>query len=453
MFSSLSEKLNQTLKIIGRSAKLSENNIQSGLREIRIALLEADVALPVVKKFIDEVKHDALGSVVGNKLNPGQAFVKIFHSRLTEILGSANVPLNSSSKKPMVILLAGLQGAGKTTTAAKLAITFLQQRKDVLMVSTDVYRPAAIEQLQTLATQHGIGWIASSAEQTPQNIAKYAIDYAQRTVADVLIIDTAGRSHLDAPLMDELRQLAEIVDPVETLFVIDAMAGQSAVATAKTFNDTVDITGIILTKADSDTRGGAALSVRSVTGKPIKYLGVGENIDALEAFHPERMASRILGMGDMLSFIEEAQRSADSAATAKLQHKLKTGKPFNLADFKNQLQQMQNMGGIDSMIGKIPGMGGMAALAQSQMGDAQTNKFIALINSMTPRERIRPDVINPSRKRRITIGSGLNVVEINKLLKQFKQMQKMMRKSASKGGMQKMMRQFQQMSGNNTFIS
>jgi signal recognition particle subunit SRP54 len=420
-------------------ARLTESNIQDALREVRMALLEADVALPVVKEFIAQVKQSALGQEVIGNLNPGQALIGVVHRELTKLMGEHNDALNLAVTPPAVILMAGLQGAGKTTTSGKLAKLLRdQQKKKVLLVSCDVYRPAAIEQLRTLAIQLETDFFSSDTSQKPQDIALAALDYARRHYHDVLIVDTAGRLAIDAEMMEEIRQLHAALKPIETLFVVDAMTGQDAVNTAKAFGDVLPLTGIILTKLDGDARGGAALSVRQITGKPIKFVGVSEKPTGLEAFHPERMASRILGMGDVLSLIEEAQREVDHGEAEKLAKKIQGGKGFDLNDFKTQIVQMRKMGGMSAIKDKQPAHLGKAA-AGSNVDDKQIARTEAIINSMTPHERSKPELIKASRKRRIATGAGVQVMHVNQLLNQFEQMQKMM-KMFSKGGMGKMMR-------------
>ena len=440
MFQNLSDRLSSTFKKVTGKARLTDDNIQETLREVRKALLEADVALPVVKEFVGRVRSRALGTQVGKSLNPGQQFLKIVESELVSVMGEANESLNLAVQPPAVVLMAGLQGAGKTTSVAKLA-RFLTERekKKVLVVSADVYRPAAIQQLETLAAEVGVAFFPSTAEQKPEAIATAAIDHARRQFFDVLLVDTAGRLHIDETLMAEIQGLHRVCKPVETLFVIDAMIGQDAVNTAKAFNESLPLTGVILTKADGDARGGAALSVRHVTGKPIKFLGVGEKVDALEPFHPDRVASRILGMGDVLSLIEEVERKIDRDKAEKLVSKVKKGKRFDLDDLRDQLQQMQNMGGLAGVMDKLPGMGNMAQMAQQADMTKQFKTMEALINSMTPWERRHPEDLSSSRKRRITQGSGTQVQDLNRLLKQYKQMAKMMKKMKG-GGMAKMMR-------------
>ena len=428
MFKNLTDRLNQTLKSITGQARLTDDNIKSTLREVRMALLEADVALSVVKDFIERVRERAVGSEVNKSLNPAQQFIKIVHAELVHVMGEANESLDLSAQPPAVILMAGLQGAGKTTSAAKLAKFLIEKKKkSVMLVSVDVYRPAAIKQLETLAEEVGARFEPSSTDEQPVEIVNRALKNAKTAFSDVLLVDTAGRLAIDSEMMDEISALHRAINPVETLFVIDAMTGQDAVNTASAFDRALELTGVILTKVDADTRGGAALSVRSVTGKPIKFMGVGEKTDALEPFYPDRLASRILGMGDLLSLIEEAERNVDQKKAQRLAKKVEKGGRFDLEDFRDQLQQMKNMGGIGAMLDKMPGMGGMAQAAQSQLDTKQFDRMEAIINSMTIKERKNPDLINPSRKRRITAGSGTAVPDLNRLLKQHKQMQKMMK--------------------------
>lgn len=440
MFESLSDRLSRTLRSITGKARLDYDNIQDTLREVRKALLEADVALPVVKTFVDQVRKRALGQEVSRALNPGQQFLKIVETELTQVMGEANERLNLAAQPPAVILMAGLQGAGKTTTVAKLA-RFLKEKekKKVMVVSADVYRPAAIQQLQTLAAEVSAEFFPSTVDQKPVDIALGAIAQARKIHADVVIVDTAGRLHIDDVLMTEIQQLHKAINPIETLFVVDAMIGQDAVNTAKAFNDALPLTGVILSKADGDARGGAALSVRYVTGKPIKFLGMGEKVEALEPFYPDRLASRILGMGDILSLIEQAEQKLDKAKAEKLVQKVKKGKSFDLEDLRDQLQQMQNLGGIGSVLEKLPGMGNMAQMAEQADVTKQFKRMEALINSMTPAERRDPEILNGSRKRRIIQGAGVDIQDLNRLLKQHKQMGKMMKKLKG-GGMNKMMR-------------
>ena len=433
MFETLTERLSGALKSITGKAKLTEDNIQESLREVRRALLEADVALPVVKDFIDQVKQRAIGQKVSASLNPGQAFLKIVQAELQALMGDANEALNLKTVPPAVILMAGLQGAGKTTSVAKLALWLKNnQKKSIMVVSADVYRPAAIKQLETLAGEVGVEFFPSNAEQKPEDIVKNALAEAKKKFIDVLFVDTAGRLAIDEAMMSEIKRLHSAINPTETLFVVDAMTGQDAANTAKVFNEALPLTGVILTKTDGDARGGAALSVRHITGKPIKFLGIGEKIDGLEAFHPDRVASRILGMGDVLSLIEDVEKKVDKQKAQRLAKKIKSGKRFDLEDFKEQLQQMQNMGGITNMLDKMPGMSGMAQAAASKVDDKMFARMEAIINSMTMQERRNPDMLNGSRKRRITQGSGTNIQDLNRLIKQHKQMQRVMKKM--KGG-------------------
>ena len=447
MFDSLSQRLTQTMQKLRGKGRLTEDGIRETLREVRIALLEADVALSVVQSFIAQVRERALGQEVISSLQPGQALVKIVHDELVKVMGEENEALDLRATPPVVVLLAGLQGSGKTTTTAKLAKHLKEQaKKKVMVVSCDVYRPAAIEQLETLATQVDVLFHPSSVADQPVEIAKQALDAARRQYADVLLVDTAGRLHIDADMMDEIRQLHAAVDPHETLFVVDSMTGQDAANTASAFNDALALTGVILTKADGDARGGAALSVRQITGKPIKFVGTGEKTDALQPFHPERVASRILGMGDVLSLVEDVQRHVDKDKAEKLARKIKKGKGFDLEDFRSQLEQMQNMGGLGNLVDKMPGMGDLPDQVKNRVNDRQTISMIAIINSMTPQERRFPDVIRGSRKKRIASGSGTNIQEINRMLKQFSQMQRMMKKFG-RGGMKGMMRKMASLKG------
>lgn len=441
MFENLSDRLTKTLKNISGRGRLTEDNIKDTLREVRMALLEADVALPVIREFIAKVKESAVGQDVSKSLTPGQVFVKIVQKELEAAMGDVNEVLDLKAAPPAVVLMAGLQGAGKTTSVAKLA-KFLttREKKKVLVVSADVYRPAAIKQLETLANEIDVGFFPSDIKQKPIDIANAAIDHAKKNFFDVLIVDTAGRLHIDGDMMAEIQQLHAAINPIETLFTVDAMTGQDAANTAKAFNDALPLTGIILTKTDGDARGGAALSIRHITGKPIKFMGVGEKIEALEPFHPDRIASRILGMGDVLSLIEEVEQKVDRKQAEKLAKKVKSGKGFDLEDFRDQLVQMKSMGGMMGLMDKLPGMGNMSEQVKGQMDDKVTIRMEAMINSMTPAERKRPEIIKGSRKRRIAAGSGTQIQDVNKLLKQFTQMQKMMKKMSGKGGMQKMMR-------------
>lgn len=441
MFENLSDRLTKTLKNISGRGRLTEDNIKDTLREVRMALLEADVALPVIREFIAKVKESAVGQDVSKSLTPGQVFVKIVQKELEAAMGEVNEALDLKAAPPAVVLMAGLQGAGKTTSVAKLA-KFLTERekKKVLVVSADVYRPAAIKQLETLANEINVGFFPSDIKQKPIDIANAAIDHAKKNFFDVLIVDTAGRLHIDGDMMAEIQALHSAINPIETLFTVDAMTGQDAANTAKAFNDALPLTGVILTKTDGDARGGAALSIRHITGKPIKFMGVGEKIEALEPFHPDRIASRILGMGDVLSLIEEVEQKVDRKQAEKLAKKVKTGKGFDLEDFRDQLVQMKSMGGMMGLMDKLPGMGNISEQMKGQMDDKVTIRMEAMINSMTPAERQRPEIIKGSRKRRIAAGSGTQIQDVNKLLKQFTQMQKMMKKMSGKGGMKKMMR-------------
>ncbi len=441
MFDTLSEKLTRIFKDLRGYGRLSEENISDGLREVRMALLEADVALPVVRDFIQHVRERALDKEVLTSLTPGQALIKIVNEELVSLMGDRHEPLNLNTQPPAVILLAGLQGAGKTTTAAKLGRYLKEnEKKKVAVVSCDIYRPAAIKQLQTLAKDNDLIWIESNENEKATDIAKNAMDFARVQLIDVLIVDSAGRLHIDDEMMQEIQSVHKVLTPVETLFVIDSMTGQDAVNAAAAFNQALPLTGSILTKTDGDARGGAALTVKYVTGKPIKFMGTGEKSDELSAFHPERIASRILGMGDVLSLIEEVEEKTDQKQALKLAKKLKTGKGFNLEDFREQLKQMSNMGGIAGLMDKLPGMNQLPVGAAAQVNDREFIKLGAIIDSMTRKEKIKPDIINGSRKKRIAKGSGTQIQDINKLLKQFKQMQKMMKKMAGKGGMAKMMR-------------
>jgi signal recognition particle subunit SRP54 len=438
MFETLSDRLGKTLRDVRGVGRLTEDNIRDALRDVRRALLEADVALPVIKEFVDHVRTRALGVEVTKSLTPGQALVKIVHEELIAVLGATSAPLNLKTQPPAVILLAGLQGSGKTTTAAKLA-RWLRERenKQVMVVSTDVYRPAAMEQLERLAGEVSVDYFAPASDD-PVTIASAARAAAEKRFRDVLLVDTAGRLHIDATLMDEVKRLEATLKPIETLFVVDCMAGQDAAKAAAAFGEALPLTGTVLTKADGDARGGAALSVAHITGRPIKFMGMGEKTAALEVFHPDRVASRILGMGDVLSLVEEAEQKVDRQQAEKLARKLKKG-GFDLEDFREQLAQMLNMGGLSALLDKLPGAAGMPAGVRDQVNDKELRRQIAIINSMTPRERRRPAIINGSRRRRIAAGSGNEVQHVNRLLKQFTQMQKMMKK-ASRGGMAKMMK-------------
>ncbi|AKH20266.1 signal recognition particle protein [Sedimenticola thiotaurini] len=440
MFDNLTERLGGVLNKLRGQGRLTEDNIKETMREIRMALLEADVALPVVREFVEQVKEKALGEEVMKSLTPGQVLIKIVNDELVRVMGDANEQLNLAAQPPAVILMAGLQGSGKTTSVAKLARWLKQsQKKSVMVVSCDIYRPAAIDQLKTLAGEVEAEFFPSTTLQKPLAIAKAALDQARKQFVDVLIVDTAGRLHVDEALMDEIRELHAGIKPVETLFVVDSMTGQDAANTAKAFDDALPLTGVILTKTDGDARGGAALSIRQITGKPIKFLGVGEKTTALEPFYPDRMASRILGMGDVLSLVEEVQGKVDQAKAEKLANKLHKGQGFDLEDFRDQMEQMSNMGGLNSLMDKLPGMGNIPDHVKNQVNDKEIVRSIAIINSMTPQERRFPNLIKGSRKRRIALGSGTQVQEVNKMLKQYAQMQKMMKKMKGKG-MAKMMR-------------
>lgn len=454
MFENLTQRMSRVVKTMRGQARLTETNTQEMLREVRMALLEADVSLPVVREFIAKVKEQALGQEVADSLNPGQTLVGIVHKELTELmgadLGEQASELSLATQPPAVILMAGLQGAGKTTTTGKLAKWLSEGghtqngrksgKKKVLVVSADVYRPAAIDQLETVAGQVGVDFLPSSTTEKPQDIATRALDHARRHHYDVLIVDTAGRLGIDEAMMQEIRLLYDTVNPVETLFVVDAMQGQDAVNVAKAFADALPLTGVVLTKLDGDARGGAALSVRHITGKPLKFIGVSEKLDGLEPFHPERMAQRILGMGDIVSLVEQAQRNIDIADAEKMAKKIKAGDRFDLNDFKEQLQQVKKMGDMGSLLKKLPAQFAAAA-EQIQGGEAekQMGRTEGIINSMTPAEREKPEIIKASRKRRIAMGAGVPVQEVNQLLKQFEQMQGMMKKMKG-GGMAKMMR-------------
>ncbi|MCK5812987.1 MAG: signal recognition particle protein, partial [Cocleimonas sp.] len=426
MFDNLSDRLSHTVKKLRGQARLTDDNIKDALREVRMALLEADVALPVVRTFIERVKQRAIGQEVIKSLSPGQAFIKIVDDELTEIMGQANESVNLASQPPAVILMAGLQGAGKTTTAGKLAKLLTDRdSKKVGVVSCDVYRPAAIKQLETVAEQAGAVFIPSDTGQTPVDIAANALQEAKVKFLDVLIVDTAGRLHIDEEMMGEIKAIHAIIDPIETLFVVDSMTGQDAANTAKAFGDALPLTGVVLTKADGDARGGAALSVRHITGKPIKFIGVGEKINALEAFHPDRMASRILGMGDILSLVEEAQQNVDEKQAKKLVKKLNKGHGFDLEDLRKQMLQMEKMGGMGGLMSKMPGMGNLSAQIQEKAGDKEVARMVAIINSMTTQERRFPAIIKGSRKKRIAMGCGMQIQDVNRILKQHKQMSKM----------------------------
>ena len=435
MFDNLTERLNRTLKNISGKGRITEDNIKDTLREVRTALLEADVALPVVKSFTQKVKEKALGQEVSLSLTPGQEFIKTVYAQLVETMGGETAELNLATQPPAVILLAGLQGAGKTTSAAKLALYIKERlKKKVLMVSVDTYRPAAIDQLLTLAKEINVDAFPSDPKSTPEAIAVAALAEAKARFYDVLIVDTAGRLAVDEVMMDEVKKLHSVVSPIETLFVVDAMTGQDAANTAKAFAEALPLTGVILTKADGDARGGAALSVREITGKPIKFIGMGEKVAALEPFHPDRIASRILDMGDLLSLIEQLQRNTDVEKAKKMAEKIKKGKGFTFDDFLSQLQEMKKMGGLTGLMDKLPGMGNLSEQIKSKVNDKQLLHMEAIICSMTKKERRKPEIIKGSRKRRIAAGAGVQIQEVNQLLKQFEMMQKMMKKMGS-GGM------------------
>jgi signal recognition particle subunit SRP54 len=440
MFENLQDRFGRVLKNVRGVGRLTESNVKDTMREVRMALLEADVALPVVRDFVEQVREKAMGENVLGSLTPGQTLVKIVNDELIRLMGETNEGLALNVQPPAVILMAGLQGSGKTTSTAKLARWLREkQRKKVMVVSCDVYRPAAIEQLRTLAEEVQVELFPSNSDQKPVDIARRALDEARRHLLDVLIVDTAGRLHVDAAMMDEIKALHGAVSPAETLFVVDSMTGQDAAKTAKAFDDALPLTGVVLTKTDGDARGGAALSIRHITGKPIKFLGVGEKSAALEPFYPDRVASRILGMGDVLSLVEEVQSRVDREKAENLVKKLRKGKAFDLADFREQLQEMSKLGGMTGIMDKLPGMSEIPDAVKSQVNDKELAKLVAIVNSMTPQERAFPAVIKGSRKRRIAAGSGTQIQDVNRLLKQFTQMQKMMKKMKG-GGMAKMMR-------------
>jgi len=441
MFDNLTQRFNDSLKKIRGQGRLTESNIQDTMREVRSALLEADVALPVVKEFIEQVKERALGQEVEKSLTPGQSMVKIVHEELKKIMGTAHVKLSLACQPPAVILMAGLQGAGKTTTVAKLARWLKEnERKSVLVVSADVYRPAAIEQLKTLAGEVKAEFFPSDISQKPVDIALAAISHARKKYFDVVLVDTAGRLHIDEEMMAEIKEIHAAVKPIETLFVVDSMTGQDAANTAKAFHDALPLTGVVLTKTDGDARGGAALSIRHITGKPIKFLGVGEKTAALELFHPDRLASRILGMGDMLSLIEDVERNMDKEKAEKLAKKIHKGQSFNLADYRDQLNQLKSMGGVMAMLDKLPGVATMPQHVKDKIDEKEMYRQLSMIDSMTKKERLNPELLNGSRKNRIAKGSGTDVAEINKMLKQFEQMQKMMKKFKKGSSLAGMMR-------------
>lgn len=440
MFDNLTERLSTTFKSLRGQGRLTDKNIKEALREVRMALLEADVALPVTKAFIEKVREKAVGKEVLQSLTPGQELIRVVRDELTTLMGEKNDELDLNNRPPVVVLMAGLQGSGKTTSVAKLSRWLIERhKKKVLVVSCDIYRPAAIKQLETLAEQVKADFFPSNANQKPVDIATAALNHAKQKFYDVILVDTAGRLHIDDKMMGEIKQLHTAIQPHETLFVVDSMTGQDAANTAKAFNDALPLTGVILTKTDGDARGGAALSVRYITGKPIKFIGIGEKSDALEPFHPDRLASRIIGQGDVLSLIEDAERNVDQKQAKKLVNKLKKGKGFDLEDFRNQLVQMRNMGGVTTLMDKLPGIGQMPQQAKEQVNDKEFKRMEAIINSMTLHERRVPTVIKGSRKKRIASGSGTTVQEVNRLLKQFTQMQKMMKQMTKKGGMGRLM--------------
>ena len=435
MLDNLTSRFSNVFKNIRGQSKLTEDNIKEALREVRLALLEADVALPIVKDFVNNVKEKALGREITDSLTPDQAFIGVVNEALVDLMGKENSSLNLAAAPPAVVLMAGLQGAGKTTTVGKLSrLLKNEQKKKILVVSADVYRPAAIEQLKLLAEQVGVDFFPSDAGQQPVDIARAAVDYAKKHFYDVLMVDTAGRLAIDEAMMNEIKALHAAVNPVETLFVVDAMLGQDAVNTAQAFNEALPLTGVILTKMDGDSRGGSALSVRQTTGKPIKFIGIGEKVNGLEPFHPDRIASRILGMGDVLTLIEDVQKGIDEEVAAKMAKKLHKGKGFDLNDFKEQIQQMRNMGGLENIMSKMPGEIGQLSkqipegTAEKAMGHVE-----AIINSMTAKERANPALLKASRKRRIAAGSGTTIQEVNKMLKQFEQSQQMMKMFSGKG--------------------
>ena len=447
MFENLTERLSHAMRQFGGKGRLTDDSIRDTLREIRVALLEADVALPVVQQFISDIKQKALGQEILHSLTPGQAMVKLVHDELVHVMGDENQALDFRARPPVVILMAGLQGSGKTTSTAKLARYLMEaEKKRVMVVSCDVYRPAAIEQLKMLATQVGAIYYPSTTSERPAVIAQNALAEARKQMCDVLLVDTAGRLHVDNEMMEEIQEIHRVVTPRETLFVVDSMTGQDAANTAGAFNAALDLSGIVLTKTDGDARGGAALSVRAITGKPIKFIGTGEKVDALQPFYPERIASRILGMGDVLSLVEDVQRNVDQKAAEKLVNKMRKGSGLDLEDFRSQLEQMTSMGGISGLMDKLHGMGNLTPQLKARVDDQNTRHLIAIINSMTPQERRFPEVIRGSRKKRIALGSGMEIQDVNRLLKQHAQMQKMMKKMG-KGGMAGMMKKLKTLQG------
>ncbi|TAK38108.1 MAG: signal recognition particle protein [Lysobacteraceae bacterium] len=447
MFESLTQRLSGTIERLRGRGRLTESNISEALREVRIALLEADVALPVVQALVQRIKVRAVGQEVLKSLTPGQALIKVVRDELTAVMGASASDLNLNVPAPAVILMAGLQGAGKTTTVAKLARHLKERRKKkVMVVSADVYRPAAIEQLQTLAGQVGAQFFPSDASQQPEAIVRAAIAEARKTFVDVLVVDTAGRTSVDEAMMAEIKALHRAVDPVETLFVVDSMTGQDAANTAKHFGEALPLTGVVLTKTDGDARGGAALSVRYITGKPIKFIGTGEKTDGLDVFHPDRVASRILDMGDVLSLVEQVEQQVDKDKAQKLAEKVAKGKKFDLNDMRDQLEQMQNMGGLAGLMDKLPGIGQVPDAVKAQVTGKEVPRMVAIINSMTKKERRNPALLNGSRRKRIAAGAGLSPADVNKLMKQYQQMEKMMAKMG-RGGMKGLMRGMQGMMG------
>jgi len=447
MFESLTQRLSGTIERLRGRGRLSEENIRESLREVRIALLEADVALPVVQALIERIKVRAVGQEVLKSLTPGQALIKVVRDELTTVMGAQANDLNLAVSPPAVILMAGLQGAGKTTTVAKLAKHLKERRKKkVMVVSADVYRPAAIEQLKTLAQQVDVLFFPSDAAQKPEDIVRAAIADARKSYVDVLLVDTAGRTSIDAAMMAEIKALHAAVTPVETLFVVDSMTGQDAATTAKHFSEALPLTGVVLTKTDGDARGGAALSVRYITGKPVKFIGTGEKVDGLDVFHPDRIASRILDMGDVLSLVEQVEQQVDKDKAAKLAEKVVKGKKFDLNDMRDQLEQMQNMGGLSGLMDKLPGIGQVPEHVKSQVTGKEVPRMIAIINSMTKKERRNPALLNGSRRARIARGAGMQPADVNKLMKQYQQMEKMMSK-LSGGGMKGLMRGMKGMMG------
>ncbi|MDF1683586.1 MAG: signal recognition particle protein [Legionellaceae bacterium] len=450
MFENLTKHLTESIKHLGGQRRFTEDNMKPVLREVRLALLEADVALPVVKAFAETIREKALGLVVTPQLKPDQALIKLVHDELVDLMGSSRTELNFKTEPPAVFLMAGLQGSGKTTSSAKLAKHLKNvENKKVMLVSVDVYRPAAMDQLEVLAEELDVPFFKAEAKESPIKIAKKALAHAKKQFIDVLIVDTAGRLHIDSDMMDEIKSLHKATTPTETLFVVDSMTGQDAAHTAKAFHEALPLTGVILTKTDGDARGGAALSIRQITGQPIKFMGSGEKVDALEPFHPERVASRIIGMGDVLSLIEEVEQKTDKKTQDKLTKKLKKGRGFDLNDFKQQLLQMNQMGGVSGMMSKLPGMKMPAHAGSEEAAEKTMKQTVAIINSMTPKERRIPKLIIGSRKRRIAMGSGTQIQDVNRLLKQFEQMQKMMKKFNKPGAMKQMMRGMGGMPGMN----